>query len=902
MHRKKGKNENIASPFNIHSIIGFNLKVAIKNLTISNEHPTIVYASGHIVAIQDCGSDGMEYLLGHERDIAFVGIGNGCKMLVTSDENLVNIWERIEKKNGKFDTVIWKTFSDPFVNETILSTGLSVDGEYLVLASRKFIKLWILRLDDNKPAAVHELTDNFRTNGKIVFCQDSNQSNNFLVTTVSNLLFCKWNTQRTVLETHSPRLFPGVANIVDSSYCSNYCKGASITKRSVIIWSDTSPNKEIQQHLFKNRMEFQFEMRLNFCQLQTVSCCNGYIIISDSNGEVRFHDENMRLVFLYQLNGQIVSSMCFQQENENFENSLESKEKDLSRSVGTFFATCESGRMYKCNLNAQPSLMCDSAPVSMTCFDLHPRKKSLCGGRQDGQIFLYDYSTNTYDKYMSLPLELTKQLKSKPERCATTCLSFSRRGRYIAAGTSNGFLAILNSITFTLFQRAVQLSEPNVAIEKAIFSHNNEFIVYLDESCKVGLLHFVSSWKLIKKCRVHDSLIVHMSFRNTDDEIGLVTISEDYKVADYTIRRTGSSSNDVDLLLTSCGRVDSLSLLKSCITLQRNIMAFPDCSGNDMAYLTTDEKFKFQIRDIHSLNVIHTFAAPVVDGTHITMMCHVKRTSENAIAFLNHNIIGLQHLPIDGNPNKYLAMVGHPRRIRHMKVSHCNMYLFTIGENDSSVYIWNIKVSALLRQYHNGGTSLRPFCNLIPGGVTGKLFNDMQDIFFYIQIEAQAGESNDVKEMKLADAIPIFKAIDFMRCIGLFPSDSVAECITNEIQSYTHGSIDDQSISFENLVKIFVNHRPAFGYLKTELFETLQYLGYSYTMQGSDTEITRDRLIEICTSLGDEMDENDAAMYLNRLDGEDGIDERSDDDKDKFDGIRSLYTIFEFMKYILGVE
>ncbi|KAG4075368.1 hypothetical protein HA402_003159 [Bradysia odoriphaga] len=897
MNRTKEKNQNIVSPFNIHSIIGFNLKVAIKNLTSSNEHPTIVYASGHILTIRDCGNNGVEYLLGHERDVAYVGVAKACKMLVTSDENLVNIWERIEKKNSKFDTVLLKTFNDPFIDEPILATGLSVDGEYLVLASRIYIKLWILRHNNDKPDAIHELTDNFRINGKIVFCQNSNQSNNFMVATDTNLLFCKWNVQKTVFETHRPRQFPGANHIVDSSYCSNYCKGVSITKRSVIIWSDTSPGKEIRQSLFKNRMEFQFEMRLGFYQLQTVSCGNGFIIISDSTGEVKFHDENMRLQFSYQLCGEIVNSICFEQGNENYETSLESLHLSL---VGTFFAACESGRMYKCNLNTKPSLICDSAPVLMTCFDLHPKAELLCGGRQDGQIFTYNYSTNTYDKYMSLPLALAKQLKLKPQDNATTCLSFSSCGRYIAAGTSNGFLAILNTITLTLFQKAVKLAEANVAIEKAIFSDNNEFIVYLDESCKVGLLHYVSSWKLIRKCRVHDSPIVYMSFRETEDKIGLVTISEDYKVADYTIRRTGSSS-DADLTMTSCQRVDYLSLLKSCITLNRNIMAFPDRSGNDVAYLTTDEKFKFQIRDIDSLEVINTFAAPISDDEPITMMCHVNRKNENAIVFSTKNIIGLQHLPIDGNPNKYLAMVGHPRRIRHMKVSHCNKYLFTIGDDDSSVYMWNIKMSALLQQYRSGGTSLRPFCNLLPGGVTGTLFKDMQDIFFYIQIKAQKLESIDVEKIKLVDAIPVSQTIDFMRCIGFFPNDYRAECIMNEIKYYADDSTD-HLITFENLMKIFVNYRPPFGYLKTDILETLKYLGYSYTLQSADTEITRERLAEICTSLGEEMDENDAAMYLNQLDGKEEIEQRSENDEYKFDNIKSLYTISEFMKYILGVE
>ncbi len=893
------KRKIATSPFEVHSIIGFNAKVPIMNLTSSDEQPIIAYASGHILTILDCKNNRNEFILGHERDIVFIGTGKACKVLATSDENLVNIWERIEKKNGELDTVLVKTFNQPSIDEPILSTGLSVDGEYLVVASQKYVKFWILRDGNEKPDGFYELKDDFRIGSKIVFCQNKNQSTSFVLTTETNLLFCRWNVQQTALETHSPKPFPGVRQITDSSYCTNYCKGVSITKRSLIVWSDTSPSREIKRNVFKNRMEFQFEMKLGFYQLHTVTCCNGFIVISDSKGELKFYDENMKLYFLYDLFGQIVSSVSFvDRENENCESQNGCCCKDVL-SMEDFFVSCENGRMYKCNLNAKPLTICDSAAVLMTCFDLHPQKDFLCGGRHDGSMFMYDYSTSKYDKWLSLPLEISKQLKLKPEHNASTCLSFSSCGRYVAAGTSNGFLAILSTITFTLFQKPLQLAEANVAIEKVIFSGNNELIVYRDESCKIGLLHFEKSWKLISKCRVHDSPIVYMSFRETEHEIGLVAISEDYKVADYTIR---STNNKINLTMNSCTRVDFLSVLKSCIMLKKNTMAFPRRYGSDEAYLTTDESFKFRIRSRESFDIINTFAAPISADEPITMMCHVQRQNENAVAFSHKNIIGLQHLPIDGNPSKYLAMVGHSRKTVFMKVSHCHKYLFTIGENDSSVYIWKIKMSGLLKQYESGGTSLRPFCNLIPGGVTGQLFKQMQDLFFYIQIKTQMENSTDPEQIKLIDGIPISEAVDFMQCIGYFPSESKVEYIMKEMKFYVNDTADDDPIiTFENLIKLFVNYRPPFGYLKSDIHQTLVYLGYSYTMQSRDTEITRERLIEICTVLGEDMNENDAAIFLNRLDGRNNeIDNECD--TDRLDNIRSVYTIPEFFKYILGVE
>lgn len=900
MKHNHEKAQNPKSPFDIHSIIGFNLKVPIINVTYSEDEPMVAYASGHILTILDCENNGTEYLLGHERDIVSIGTAQAGKVVVTADEYLVNIWEKREKKNGKLVTVLSKTFNDPLMKEPILSTGLSVDGEYLVLASQQYIQLWVLRNGTDKPDAFYELPDDLRTGSKIVFCRNNNHSNSFFVTTETNLIFFRWNVQRSLMAEHIPKTFPGVSQIVNSSYCTNYCKGISITHRSAIIWSDTPPSRDFKHNLFDNRMEFQLKMKLGFYQLMTVSCCNGFIIITDRNGEMKFYDENMKLCFSYEIFGQIVCSVSFiDPKIENGKISSESQ-LDSSSCMDNFFFSSENGRIYKCKLKSKPILLCESSPVFMTCFDLHPKKELLCGGRHDGCIFLYDYTSNTYVKYLSLPLQLSKQLKSKVEHKPSACLNFSSCGRYIAAGVSNGYLAILNTVTFTLFQKAITLAETNVAIEKAIFSENNELIVYRDASCTVGLLQFQSSWKLIKKLRVHDSQINYMSFRDSVDGMGLVTISEDYSVAEYTIRREGPD-NAVDLTMNICKRIDFLSVLKCCIKMRRNVMAFPDCSGNDEAYLTTDEKFKYQIRDIESFDVINTFAAPISENEPITMMCHVHRKNENIVAFSNKNIIGLQHLPIDGNPNKYLAMVGHSRKILFMKVSHCNKYLFTIGEDDPTVYTWKIKISAVTKHYRSGGTSLRPFCNLIPDGVNGDLFTEMQDLFFYIQIKAQKDKSTDLKSFKLTDGIPVSEAIDFMRGIGFFPSGVKSEYIMKEMEYYTN---DSETITFENLVKLFLNYRPPFGYLKTELHQTVKYLGYSYTMDSADTEITSERLVEICTALGEKMDEKDTATFLNRLDGhgQGKADEGNETDDQLFYKIRNVYTISEFMKYMLGLE
>ncbi|XP_023595065.1 cilia- and flagella-associated protein 251 [Trichechus manatus latirostris] len=73
----------------------------------------------------------------------------------------------------------------------------------------------------------------------------------------------------------------------------------------------------------------------------------------------------------------------------------------------------------------------------------------------------------------------------------------------------------------------------------------------------------------------------------------------------------------------------------------------------------------------------------------------VKTTSElqkRYLVFINRDKVGLQILPVDGNPHKTSAIICHPNGVAGMTLSYDGCYAFTAGGHDRSVVQWEINL------------------------------------------------------------------------------------------------------------------------------------------------------------------------------------------------------------------
>ena len=133
-------------------------------------------------------------------------------------------------------------------------------------------------------------------------------------------------------------------------------------------------------------------------------------------------------------------------------------------------------------------------------------------------------------------------------------------------------------------------------------------------------------------------------------------------------------------------------------------------------------------------------------------MVEVKEMDdEKYIAYsTSEKVVGLIKLPIDGNPNKTIGLIAHPKAVADVCCSSDGKYMFSCGGtskgySDFSVAMWEIDVLPIEQAVFLGGEGVEPFISLIDGGRDGNSYKDMQDFFFYSQIRSKDENTTKVE-------------------------------------------------------------------------------------------------------------------------------------------------------------
>lgn len=251
-------------------------------------------------------------------------------------------------------------------------------------------------------------------------------------------------------------------------------------------------------------------------------------------------------------------------------------------------------------------------------------------------------------------------------------------------------------------------------------------------------------------------------------------------------------------------------------------------------------------------------------------------------------------------------MTGHPVAVTKMAMSPDNKHLFTIGENDTTILMWTFNTSFIVENAKLGGIGLKPFCYSVPGAHSGWLFKEMQDLFYYFQILSQSDDLPE--EQSINDFIPLTEVADFMRAIGFFPSEFEIKNMLNEVMRKTDKNLENSKISFEDLVRLYLNHKPCFGYNIKDIVNSVTYFINRSNKVVNKELLDRNQLMEICTQMGEPMGKLEAVKILhNLITNEDVIVEASanlpEDDQvhNMLYDLPEVFSIDDFTYDVLGL-
>uniref|UniRef100_A0ABK8FMR7 Cilia- and flagella-associated protein 251 n=1 Tax=Anopheles gambiae TaxID=7165 RepID=A0ABK8FMR7_ANOGA len=858
-------------PLHLTWVSGFNPRVSLLNVSTSRDRKELVLASGNALLFYcyDGEREKITPVIGHKNVVNMIGCDESGRFVVSSDcSYCINVWDR-QAGGGEshHHPIAIRTIFEPFkANGDIGAVSLSCDGKYLLAGGGipneqgSQLKLWSWTVGNDFPDDSITLPTRLGRIKAIHFCPDRGRRNQFVVTLDSGVVFGAWDCKEQKLSIQVPKRH-GFQDYNDTVFVERTDRAVSVTGAGMaVLWNNDRKFSDAQEGGVQ-RKEFLKYLHLKYASINVVRSCDEKIVTGDDDGEIRFYDNSMKILYWFKqedlepirtLSFELVETRRWKQPAEPIEGdeqtpkeeSTEKKvvlniediaPKDVSFDarpviVRGFVSATKSGKIYDIDIvyNKIQELFLQS-PSIITAFDVHSARSELCTCDGNGRFVVYDLKTKSMRLALDVPIQRTR-------RGRITTLAYSPCGTFLAGGAENGFLWMVEP-NLMILAGSSPLQFTSEKIRLVLFSLDSKHLVCVDESNTITLLHREKDdWQVMGNCATHR--LVDLAFLSATD---FVSIGEDRYMVQYTIH--------TDEML----QLEAVSIVK-----RRRIeqSAFPTAllvlpGGSQI--LVANDQLKFKMFHGRSFEILHTFLAPFHDGP---ARCLRQLPGEDYFLFITNNNIYVHHLPIDGNPFKYLAVRGHPKRLKALQVAWTVRCAFTFGEGDHAVSMWKINTSPLYDNLKHAGTGLDPFCTLLPGGKRGCYVREILSLFFYNQISPKNSDGD--AELTLRDAMNVQDVPNYLRSIGFHMSEYEEQNLCKEMEL-----TGTYFLTFEEVLKLFLNHRTAAGGPPTseDVRTAVTYVGATT----SSGKVDLVRLITLLASMGEPMEPKTTEAYCRIL-------------------------------------
>jgi len=400
-------------------------------------------------------------------------------------------------------------------------------------------------------------------------------------------------------------------------------------------------------------------------------------------------------------------------------------------------------------------------------------------------------------------------------------VEFSLDGKFLMVGTEDEKIYVLSTdnlwlnVNPTLQIKDITENDLKGPIKEIVFSEDEKHFAARDNVGRIGLFKNENPFAKIAAEKKQWTLIARYHFKNdVNNPIISLCFSENSSKL-YAINKD-KNLYEFDISNTS---IDNFTLtVKSKIKIEydcnlTSIVLSPSKEENNLI-ISNDE---YKIRTIavpESLNaepfIKQTSLGPCY-GDPIKKLIVIPSTHHNKqlLAFsTTGKIFGLIHLPIDGNPHRYMGVIGHPKMIHDIKSAKFSNYIITTGGKDMTINGWKYYSqplnSAVKNSTFNNKGDLDTFLSLLEGGKDGLKYQEMIDFFYYAQIKSK--DENTTKHRILNDTVPKDSIHGLFAAMNFYPSEKDLNNIkSNEIKSFRNtdilGKSSNDSITFDMFVR-----------------------------------------------------------------------------------------------------
>ncbi|KAK9391741.1 WD repeat-containing protein 66 [Crotalus adamanteus] len=842
-------------PLSLSWVFGYNSQLPVFNL-LDEDQRVLLYVSAHTAVIHDTLKNQQYLLQGHSSCISCICVSDDRRWVATADrgpDSLVIIWD-------SYSAIPVHTIFDSHPKGGVSAITLSHDSKFLATVGAEEVQkisVWKWTTLDTKPVCSVEILPQFGFQNYIEF---SLQTPKELVSNSnSQVIFYLWEEESNLLY-HAPLLTDKTFNKAVGLFSQSHfhfrtSQALSCTlEGKLVIWDTVCTPLQATCDRVYNMKAIKL-VHLQKDAITVLAIMDELFVTCDIRGHVKFYDGDLQLVHWYsQFKLGPIQSFSFSKKPPSPEDVTKYPEScTLSGQpfiVRNFIlATVDAVVIHVKTEGTQVTKCLEEPKDAVHAVICHPCKPLLAKGSYCGLLKVWSYLLNKY---------LISRI-FKGESISSLC--YNHDGSLLAAGFLNGGLYILDAISLENdHPEPFQFSKGPITIMS--FSHNSEYLATADENLSLNLYKKIDVeekkvWGRLAALHSHYKPIRTLLFgvHLDSSEPRLLSLGEDRLLVEYDL----ANSVKDELVVIRRDRIEQSAVPKY-------IAWYPPIT-TEYFFLTANNHYKMKLYNVTTKLCRKTALGPTygspLEKFAILPLNEDQDPQKRYLAYITKDKVGLQILPVDGNPHKSSAFICHPAGVADLTCSYNGRYLFTAGGSDSTVMKWDVNLDALDAAVFLGGKDLIPFYNLLEGGRDGAFFKELEDYFYYAQLVHQGIDTMEPR--KVSTHIPLDQVSFLMRAMGFYPSEDQIEDMLNEVKFSEFLDTGKQvtHINLGDFIKLYVNHRPAFGLASREIQQAFDVLGYEN--EDHEAAINRDDLLLLLQHKGEHFTEEELAEYLTTL-------------------------------------
>ncbi|XP_070205737.1 cilia- and flagella-associated protein 251-like isoform X2 [Littorina saxatilis] len=844
------------SALNIVWSYGLNRNVPVLNLT-DGFRKAIMYACSHVGVMYDFVNNKQFILQGHLNPITCSCISDDKRWLVTGEKGrdaMVNVWDT-------YTGVPIQTLFDPNPEGGVTAVALTPDARYLATLSAgpvQIMAIWDWTIDGEMPICSAELQPSYGVQDYIQFY--SEDIHHVLTNSDTQVLFFTWAERS--MKFYDPPLTDEdfnkpVGRFSMSIYQTNSSRALTATSiGNLVVWDNNKPlTKVVSTEQFADKKALKI-IKVQDRGISVLTTTDRYIVIGDQAGHVKFFDQSLKLIYWYQdIHFGPITSVSFATDPDfltvmrvNTEYPLDASIPAPKFVIRDFVVGTSIAIIGNVTTNgSKVQVIQREHDAAIHALASHPRLPLIAIGSYSGLLKVWNYQKK------EVMVSRVFDRGSFPQTCV-----YDPKGAYLVVGFTNGSVCVLDSITLQ-----DEIKEPfhfaRDAITQIVFSHDSRFFATADAEYTTSLFKAQSlkegaPFFYMGRYRAHYKPIRDLLFgvQLDSNRPRLLSLGADRVMVEYDLEKTEKDH----IVVASSDRIEQ-SAVPCC-------MAWYPAVTKEHFIVTANNQFKLKLYNATTKMCRKTLLGPTY-GSPVQKLAIVptKGQSGNCYgAYMTEDKVGLIIMPLDGNPHNAMALVAHPSGVAAMSISHDGRYIFTAGGTDATVHMWEVNSIALEAQTRLGGADLIPFYGLMEGGREGELFAELEDFFYYAQIRSQGVNATD--DRGVSTTIPLSEVPFVMRALGFYPTEQEIEDMVNEVKfsQYVQTGQYMEELDLGTFIRLYVNHRPAFGLSPEKLQWAFDTLGVPSPAGGA---IDRGELLDMLQSKGEHMTEYELAEYLTTL-------------------------------------